>query len=1522
MVDNNGLTPNYIIFPEQGDILISGPAGAPGASPRGAALTLGPSGYILASNGTSEVWIPYSNNQGTVTRVSLLGTNGIATSGGPITSTGTINVSLLYPTLIQNAGNVTGTIDVASGSFSLTAPAATGTVSSITLSSSAHDLVLTGTNPITTSGTIDLELATQALIPGSYGVPSITVNSKGIITAIASGNVSTNNIVGNLSLSNFNSGTNASATTFWSGTGGPSGNGAWLPFSSITGFLPISGGTITSDLVISGNLTVNGTTTTINTATLDVADINITMGNVSIPSDATANGGGIQLLGATTKSILWANDGFNAWTSSENFNLVTGRAYMINDVSVLNATTLGVSVVNSSLTSVGTLSNLTVTNPISGSITGQSGTVATISGLISAGSNITITGSGTSGSPYSISGTAGGVTSFTGDGVILSNSLSTGAVTATLETVANNLFLAGPLTGGPLAPTYRLITAADVPTLNQNTTGTAANITATSNSTLTTLSSLSLPGSQVTGNISGQSGTVATISGLITQGSNITITGSGTTGSPYNISATLAAPSSTLLTAANFAVLAGAAVTNTGSSVVTGDVGATSAITPGAWTVTGTVHTVNDAATQQAIIDATSAYNTLSVLSSTVLTGDLGGKTLTHGVYSYPSSAGLTGTLTLDFQGLFNQKIVIITGSTLTTASASVVNVINSNPTNAVYWVIGSSATLGTTTSFDGIILAHTSITLTTGVTIANGSALAITGSVTMDTNTITIPVSSGSGIVTSGTAGQVAYYNTNGATVSGESLSALMNSSLGATQGDILYQNGTNWVVLAPGTSGQVLTTGGVAANPAWMNVSGSGTVTSVTFTGDGTVLSSTPSSAVTTSGTVTASLASAANNTILSNISGASASPSYNSITSIIDKLGATQGDILYRNATGWVALTPGTSGQFLTTGGASANPSWTTASGSGSVTNIATGSGLTGGPITTTGTISVATNGITNSLFRQSGANTLVGNNTGSTANVTDITLGGTLSLLSSALTTTALTGDITSVPGSFNATVTAINTVSLGSTTATAGNLLIGSGSQWVTHAVSGDATLGSSGVLLVTKTNGTSFAASATTDTTNASNISTGSLALARISTIANNTLLGNSSGATAAPSAQTDAIVSGGHYAKGTLTGSYTDGIVMDYTAGTGRISVGASDNIVFYNGGVASTALASISSNSLTIDGSTSGAVSINTQAAAGTYNFNLPTTAGTAGQVLTSQGGGSTAMTWTSGGGVTFPLAAPNDSATAPSYSFSNSTNTGMFYAGSNNLGFSSNGKTHLELIAQGGGTYTNYVVISGSTNGNSSLITTGGTDATAAGLGLNISTQNNNTNSNGGGTLSLLAGNALGASSSNGGSISLTAGQGGNTGGAGGGITLQAGGGGGTGHTGGSISIIAGYATSGTAGSLTLQVSNAGATGATFIMSNYNTALTLSQLQIGTVGYGLSIKEGANAKQGLSAAMTAGSITISTTAVTTNSRIHLTINVPGGTVGSVYVSSKTAGTGFTITSTSSTDTSQVAWMIVEAM
>ena len=194
-------------------------------------------------------------------------------------------------------------------------------------------------------------------------------------------------------------------------------------------------------------------------------------------------------------------------------------------------------------------------------------------------------------------------------------------------------------------------------------------------------------------------------------------------------------------TAANFAVLAGSTVTNTGPTRISGDVGlspgtSVTGFPPGQ--VNGTIHAA-DSAALQAQADLTAAYNNAAArtVTATVPT-ELGGTTLTVGVYnSAAGTFGITGTLTLDAQGDPNAVFIFQAASTLITASASNVNLVNGAQASNVFWVVGSSATLGTGSTLQGSILARTSITVTTG-TVLNGRALARNGAVTLDSDTIT----------------------------------------------------------------------------------------------------------------------------------------------------------------------------------------------------------------------------------------------------------------------------------------------------------------------------------------------------------------------------------------------------------------------------------------------------------------------------------------------------------------------------------------------------------------------------------------------------------------------------------------------------------------------------------------------------------------------------------------------------------------------------------------------------------------
>ncbi|HYP56495.1 MAG TPA: ice-binding family protein [Solirubrobacterales bacterium] len=209
--------------------------------------------------------------------------------------------------------------------------------------------------------------------------------------------------------------------------------------------------------------------------------------------------------------------------------------------------------------------------------------------------------------------------------------------------------------------------------------------------------------------------------------------------------ASLAAPVN-LATVTPFVVLGGQAVTNTGPSVLNGDLG----VSPGTAlsgfgfpaVVNGATHE-NDAVAAQAQSDLTNAYNVAAgqpVAPADDLSGtDLGNRKLFPGAYRYTSDALLTGALTLDAQGDPNAQFVFLIGSELTTASASSVVLVNGASPCNVYWQVGSSADIGTTTVFQGNLMALTSISLKDSASVV-GRMLARNGQVSLINNVLTAP--------------------------------------------------------------------------------------------------------------------------------------------------------------------------------------------------------------------------------------------------------------------------------------------------------------------------------------------------------------------------------------------------------------------------------------------------------------------------------------------------------------------------------------------------------------------------------------------------------------------------------------------------------------------------------------------------------------------------------------------------------------------------------------------------------------
>ena len=215
------------------------------------------------------------------------------------------------------------------------------------------------------------ETGTGALVFGTAPTFTTTIDGGATFGAFASSTALTIGY-GSTAASTTNISTGATATgttkTLNLATGGATGSTTNVNIGSANGGTT----TVNKDLVVSGDLTVNGTTTTVNSTTITVDDKNLELGSVAVPSNTTADGGGITLKGATDKTFNWVN-ATAAWTSSEDLNLLTGKVYEINGTTVLSATALGSGVTGSSLTSVGTIATGVWQGTLIGSAYGGTG---------------------------------------------------------------------------------------------------------------------------------------------------------------------------------------------------------------------------------------------------------------------------------------------------------------------------------------------------------------------------------------------------------------------------------------------------------------------------------------------------------------------------------------------------------------------------------------------------------------------------------------------------------------------------------------------------------------------------------------------------------------------------------------------------------------------------------------------------------------------------------------------------------------------------------------------------------------------------------------------------------------------------------------------------------------------------------------------------------------------------------------------------------------------------------------------
>lgn len=389
-----------------GAYTFSGTATFTGTTSLGAATATSPSTNDDSTRVATTEWVKdqgYATTSGTVTSVALSLPNIFTVSGSPVTSTGTLSASLSN----QNANLIfagpssgsaaaptfrslaSGDIPDISGTY-LTVSTASSTYLSQSSASSTYLTQSSAASTYLPQSTASATYLSQADATSTYLPASTAASTYASLAGASAQTISrdttlsgTVNLSGTIQIGGTGMTSSAAELNLVDGSVANTVVNSKAVIYGSAGEIAASSISTTGNVTVGGNLTVNGTTTTINSTSVSVDDINVILGDTASPSDATADGGGITLKGTTDKTLNWVS-ATSSWTSSENMELASGKAFRINGASVLSGSTLGSGVTASSLTSVGTLTSGALGTGFTavGVAQGGTGLTSAVSGLL------------------------------------------------------------------------------------------------------------------------------------------------------------------------------------------------------------------------------------------------------------------------------------------------------------------------------------------------------------------------------------------------------------------------------------------------------------------------------------------------------------------------------------------------------------------------------------------------------------------------------------------------------------------------------------------------------------------------------------------------------------------------------------------------------------------------------------------------------------------------------------------------------------------------------------------------------------------------------------------------------------------------------------------------------------------------------------------------------------------------------------------------------------------------------------